>query len=93
MQLPKDFYEYFTDTFIVQEFTCNEAFEGEEYPGFDHTYQCYCNNGDYNDMPPINLWLEDAGIQYNLEAENYMFLPYLNYTVPTSLCLLGLTMD
>ena len=44
-------------------------------------------------MPPINLWLEDAGIQYNLEAENYMFLPYLNYTVPTSLCLLGLTMD
>ena len=25
-----------------------------------------------------------------MEAENYLFLPYLNYTVPLSLCVLGI---
>ena len=62
----------------------------ENYTGLDPAYSCYCNNGEYNDLPIINLEIASEEIQFNLEDENYLFLPYLNYTVPTSLCILGL---
>ena len=60
------------------------------YPGFDHTYSCWCNNGDYHTMPTINFEVTSQDYQYNLEPYDYMFLPYINYTQPETLCILGL---
>ena len=56
----------------------------------ESTYSCYCNNGDYHTMPQINLEISGKNLQFDMDPADYMFLPYLNYTVPMSLCLLGL---
>ena len=40
-------------------------------------------------MPTINVELGSAGYQYDVGPDNYMNLPYLNYTQPMSLCILG----
>ena len=42
-------------------------------------------------MPQINFELSHKNLQYDMDPADYMFLPYLNYTVPMSLCLLGLS--
>ena len=60
------------------------------YAGFKNLYSCFCNQDDYNIMPPINFEITDMEIQFDVEPEDYMLLPYLNYTVPMSLCILGL---
>lgn len=54
-------------------------------------YSCYCNNGDYHQMPDLNFEVIDRKFQYDMAASQYMFLPYINYTQPMSLCLLGLS--
>lgn len=41
-------------------------------------------------MPSINFEIRNKDFQYDLDASEYMFLPYLNYTQPMSLCILGL---
>ena len=41
-------------------------------------------------MPMINFEISGQNFQYDMGPANYMFLPYLNYTVPLSLCILGL---
>ena len=95
--LPDFFYNYFTDTFMIQAYTCDklsplvevEEDEFNEYPGMENTYSCYCNNGDYHTMPDINLEITKSDFQFDMEPEDYMFLPYINYTVPMSLCILG----
>ena len=62
--MPDFFYNYFTDTFMIQAYTCDllvaqpdetDDDEFSQYPGMDKTYSCYCNNGDYHTMPDINL--------------------------------------
>lgn len=90
-QLPEFFYTYFMDTFMIPAYTCDQL-EAKDlaYPGMDSTYSCYCNNGDYHTMPQINLELSGKNLQFDMDPANYMFLPYLNYTVPMSLCLLGI---
>jgi len=40
-------------------------------------------------MPTINVELGGAGYQFDIGPDNYMHLPYLNYTQPMSLCVLG----
>jgi hypothetical protein len=55
----------------------------------DETHACYCNNGDYHAMPTINLELSNHNFQFDLGPDAYMFSPYLNYTQPMSLCVLG----
>ena len=55
----------------------------------DNVYSCYCNNGDYHTMPDINLEITKENFQFDMHPANYMFLPYINYTVPMSLCILG----
>ena len=90
MQLPDFFYNYFTDTFMIQAYTCDLlSKEEDQYPAMSNTYSCYCNNGDYHTMPAINLEITDKNYQFDMDPSNYMFLPYLNYTVPMSLCILG----
>ena len=61
-QLPDFFYSYFTDTFMIQAYTCDKLAAVYAYPGMDTTYSCYCNNGDYHTMPDIN---------FELSEENY----------------------
>ena len=89
-QLPSFFYDYFMDTFMIPAYTCDEL-EAKDlaYPGMESTYSCYCNNGDYHTMPQINLEISGKNLQFDFDPADYMFLPYLNYTVPMSLCLLG----
>lgn len=89
-QLPSFFYNYFIQTFMIQAYTCDELSKEEEtYPGMSTTYSCYCNNGDYHTMPDINLEITKQNYQFDMGPAEYMFLPYLNYTVPMSLCILG----
>ena len=44
------------------------------------TRACYCNNGDYHAMPSLNFEIRDKHMQFDLDASDYMYLPYLNYT-------------
>jgi len=88
--LPKFFYDYFMKTFMIPAYTCDKLSDTDTYPGMQDTYSCYCNNGDYHTMPQINLEITGKNFQYDIDPANYMFLPYLNYTVPMSLCILGI---
>ena len=76
---------------MIPAYTCDklQAIDAQ-YPGLDDTYSCYCNNGDYHTMPQINLEMSGKDFQWDLDPATYMYLPYLNYTVPMSLCILGL---
>lgn len=89
--LPSFFFNFFMETFMIPAYTCDKLSASDlQYPGLASTYACYCNNGDYHTMPQINLELSANDFQYDLDPATYMYLPYLNYTVPMSLCILGL---
>ena len=91
MTLPGFFYQYFMSTFMIPAYTCDQLQSSSlTYPGLSPTYSCYCNNGDYHTMPNINIEINGKEFQYDMGPANYMFLPYLNYTVPMSLCILGI---
>ena len=89
--LPSFYWRFFMETFMVPAYTCDKM-EAKDmsYPGMQDTYSCYCNNGDYHTMPSINFEITDQNYQFNLDPSGYMFLPYINYTQPMSLCILGL---
>lgn len=90
LQLPLYFYEFFMETFMVPAYTCDKLTDSSfNYPGLKSTYACYCNNGDYHTMPAMNFEIRGKDFQYDLDPSGYMFLPYLNYTQPMSLCVLG----
>lgn len=58
--LPGFFWTFFMDTFMVAAYTCDKMQEKDlTYPGFSDTYSCWCNNGDYHDMPQINFEVTD----------------------------------
>ena len=90
-RLPPFFYDYFMETFMMPAYTCDKLRPQDlVYPGMTNTYSCYCNNGDYHMMPQISMELSNKNFQYDLDAPDYMFLPYLNYTQPMSLCILNI---
>ena len=75
---------------MIPAYTCDKLVGSDfSYPGMADTWSCYCNNGDYHTMPAINFSLRDKDFQYDLDASQYMYLPYLNYTQPMTLCVLG----
>ena len=91
LQLPKYFADYFKDTFMIPAYTCDELGPSQlAYPGLIKTYSCYCNNGDYHTMPTLNFEIREKNFQYDMSPSQYMYLPYLNYTQPMSLCILGI---
>ena len=66
---------------MVPAYTCDELQPSDlKYPGMTRTRACYCNNGDYHAMPSLNFEIRDKHMQYDFEASDYMYLPYLNYT-------------
>ena len=90
LRLPEYFYKYFMDIFMLPAYTCDKLDSTQmQYPGLKDTYSCYCNNGDYHTMPTFNFEIRDKDFQYDLDPSAYMYLPYLNYTQPMSLCVLG----
>ena len=93
LQVPQFFYDYYKDTFIIKAYTC-DLFTDEEntkyFLGIENVYACYCNNGDYHSLPDVNFELKGLDYQFDLSASNYLMLPYINYTRPISLCVLGL---
>ena len=89
--LPDFYYNFFMEVFMIPAYTCDKMSPKDlAYPGFNNTYSCYCNNGDYHTMPPINFEMTGRHFQYDMDPSAYMFLPYLNYTQPMSLCLLSI---
>ena len=89
--LPSFFWRFFMQTFMVPAYTCDKMEPKDlQYPGMEGTYSCFCNNGDYHTMPSLNFEITDENYQFNLDPNQYMYLPYLNYTQPMSLCVLGL---
>ena len=45
---------------MIQAYTCDLLAEPEDvYPGLETTYSCFCNNGDYHELPDINLEITD----------------------------------
>lgn len=92
LRLPAFFYNYFMDTFMLPAYTCDPmAPQDFEYPGLGSTNACYCNNGDYHTMPTINFEVRNKDLQFDIDPSMYMFLPYINYTQPMSLCILGVS--
>ena len=90
-KFPPFFYDYFMENFMIPAFTCDQMRAQDlAYPGIWKTYSCYCNNGDYHSMPTINFEITGKNFQYDMGPSQYMFLPYLNYTQPMSLCVLGI---
>ena len=76
---------------MVPAYTCDKMQAKDlAYPGFRDTYSCYCNNGDYHTMPQINFEMTEGHFQFDMDPSAYMFLPYINYTQPMSLCLLSI---
>ena len=91
--VPQFFYDYYNQTFIIKAYTCDllpQTPETVYYYGLSSVYTCFCNNGDYHSLPQINFEIKDQDFQFDLEASEYLTLPYINYTRPISLCLLGL---
>ena len=90
--LPSFFYDYFIDTFMIEAYTCDKVKTHlGQYPEANETYACYCNNGDFHTMPEINLEVQDQDYQYDMAAQNYMFLPFLSDSAtPMTKCILGL---
>ena len=75
---------------MLPAYTCDKLAPSQmAYPGLQDTYSCYCNNGDYHTMPSLNFEIRGKDFQYDLDPSGYMYLPYLNYTQPMSLCVLG----
>lgn len=92
MTLPFFFHDFFMELFMVPAYTCDLMRPQDlSYPGFKDTYSCYCNNGDYHAMPTINFEVTTESYQFDFDPSAYMFLPYINYTQPMSLCILGLS--
>ena len=90
-QLPHFFYNYFMETFMLPAYTCDKMRAQDlSYPGMSSTYSCYCNNGDYHAMPDLNFQITGKNFQYDMGPASYMMLPYINYTQPMSLCILGI---
>ena len=87
--VPQFFYDYYKSTFIIKAYTC-DALPPTEFNGIQNVYTCYCNNGDYHSLPDINFEVKSLQQQFDLSAQQYLLEPYLNYTRPISLCLLGL---
>lgn len=76
---------------MIPAYTCDKLEPSQmAYPGLTDTYSCYCNNGDYHTMPSLNFEIRGKDFQYDLDPSGYMYLPYLNYTQPMSLCVLGI---
>ena len=90
LQVPDDFYNYFQETFLIPSFTCDNITANLTYSETDTVYSCYCNNGNYHNLPSLSYSLLDYDIHFDLENKDYLLLPYLNYTTPISLCLFAL---
>ena len=56
----------------------------------NQTVACYCNNLDYHGLPTINFEMLSLNYQYDLDAADYLFLPYIDYNRPISLCTLAI---
>ena len=90
--MPYYFYEYFKKTFFIPYFTCDDISEVQTYQELEQVHTCYCNNDDFHSLPTINFELDAKdSIQYDLNPENYLFLPYINYTTPVNtLCIFAM---
>ena len=84
--------KYFNSTFIVYDYTCND-YTGKivQYQELQKVYACYCNNGDYHQMPSIAFELDKQHIQFDMDPADYMLMPYIDYDEPVmSKCILGI---
>lgn len=90
LQVPDDLYAYFVETFLIPSYTCDNITANLTYVESDTVYSCYCNNGNYHNLPSLSYSLLDYGIHFDLDNKDYLLLPYLNYTIPISQCLFGL---
>lgn len=63
--LPPFFYKYFTETFMIPAYTCDTIIQEPKYPGLSTTYSCFCNDGDYHEMPEINFEITGKDFQYD----------------------------
>ena len=90
MHVPDFFYTYFIDTFMIPSFTCDNITANLSYTELDPVYSCFCNNDDYHSLPTVNFQLIAYDIQYDLDAADYLLLPYINYTRPMTLCVFAI---
>ena len=95
MVLPKYFFDYFTETFMIPSYTCDKyeaTYLGASYPGYTDPYVCYCNSGDFHTMPIINIEIanEKDPFKYDVEPAFYMYRPFLTSQVsPATYCMFG----
>ena len=90
LQVPDDLYAYFVETFMIPSFTCDDITANLTYVEVDTVYSCYCNNGNYHNLPSLSYSLLDYNIHFDLDNKDYLLMPYINYTTPISLCLFAL---
>ena len=75
---------------MIPSFTCDNITPNMTYTELDPVYSCFCNNDDYHSLPTVNFELVAYDIQYDLDAADYLLLPYINYTRPISLCVFAI---
>lgn len=90
LQVPDDLYAYFVETFMIPSFTCDDITANLTYVEVETVYSCYCNNGNYHNLPSLSYSLLDYNIHFDLDNKDYLLMPYINYTTPMSLCLFAL---
>lgn len=93
IHVPNFFLDYFTSNFMIPDYTCNN-YTGKiaEYTKeLDTVYSCFCNNGDYHQMPTINFELFNRKVQFDMDPGDYFLMPYIDYDEPVmSKCIFGI---
>lgn len=76
---------------MIPSFTCDDLSANLTYTELNPVYSCFCNNDDYHSLPTVNFELVEYDIQYDMDAPDYLLLPYINYTRPVSMCLFAIS--
>ena len=89
MHIPESYWTEYISVFSIPDFTCDPSYAISYFESSGEQV-CNCNGSDYKGMPPITLIFDGKPVELTMEPENYMFLPYLNYTTLESKCVLAI---
>lgn len=91
MHMPNIYFDKLLKIVAVPDFTCTyqltdvyfETPQGGEY-------FCFCDGNSYNGLPSFTFTYYNAKTEYSMQAKQYLFEPYLNYTSGFTKCVLSL---
>lgn len=89
--MPSAYFDKMTNVIAVPDYTCTyqptdvyfETPQGGEY-------FCFCDGNSYNGLPSFTFTYYNLKTEYTMDAKDYLFDPYLNYTSGMTRCILSL---